>query len=197
MPVLFYDTETTGKIDRKRDPTDAAQPDLVQLAAILTDDDLQEISSINCIVYPTYWKIPEEASNIHGIPQAKAEQFGLSLPTALEVFCEFADMTDRIVAHNIEFDIVIIKRALARLKKNSDPFEGKECRCTMKAAKPLLKLPNRNPYIQDAYKFPKLEEVHKYFFDGEGIDGAHDALVDVRATIRVYRKLCEQYGMTP
>lgn len=196
MPALFFDTETTGKLDRKRPPEDPAQPDLVQLAAILTDDALTEIASVSCIVYPTYWKIPEEAAKIHGIPQDKAEQFGLSLPTALEVFLEFADMADRFVAHNIEFDVAIMRRALARLKKDSKPFEGKELRCTMRAAKPLLKLPNRNPYIQDAYKFPKLEEVHNHFF-GEGIDGAHDALVDVRATIRVYGKLCEHYGMTP
>jgi DNA polymerase-3 subunit epsilon len=170
----------------------------VQLAAVLTDDDLNEVASINLIIHPAgKWVIPAEAAAIHGITQEKAERFGASLPDVMQLFTQLAEAADRFVAHNIEFDVNIARHAMFTIKDDFDPFEGKECRCTMKAAKPLLKLPNRNPYIQDAYKFPKLEEVHKYFFDGEGIDGAHDALVDVRATIRVYRKLCEHYGMTP
>ena len=183
-------------INRKKPPTDESQPDLVQLAAILTDDDLQEVASLNCIIYPSYWTIPEEASNIHGISQEKAEKFGISLPSAVNTFCEFAEIADRMVAHNHEFDKVIMQRALLRAKKNLDPYEGKEIRCTMLAAKPVLQLPNRSPYINDKYKNPKLVEAHQHFFN-EGIDGAHDALVDVRATVRVYGALCSHYGMTP
>lgn len=193
---MFWDTETTGKVERRKAPDDPAQPDLVQLAAILTDDDLTEVGSLNCIVYPTYWQIPDEAARVHNIPQLKAEAFGLSLPTALTVFCEMADIADRMVAHNSEFDVIITKRAMARAKRVEDPFVGKEVRCTMRAAKPILKLPNRNPAVSDPYKFPKLEECMQHFF-GESIEGAHDALVDVRATIRVYRALCEHYGMAP
>jgi DNA polymerase-3 subunit epsilon len=196
MTILFFDTETTGKIDRRKPPQDDAQPDLVQLAAILTDDTLTEIASINCIVFPTYWDIPDEAANVHGIRQEKAEAFGLSLPTAITAFCEFADIANRFVAHNSEFDVVIIQRALARLKRDIDPFEGKEVRCTMKAAKPVLKLPNRNPGVSDPYKFPKLEECIRHFFN-EGIENAHDALADVRATIRLYGALCKHYGIAP
>lgn len=195
MPICFWDTETTGKRPRKK--SGKPEPDIVQLAAILTDDDLTEISSLNCIVMPTYWAIPDDVAKIHGISHDKAERFGLSLPTALGVFEEFADIADRFVAHNQEFDVAVVRNAYSsRLKRDFDPFAGKEVRCTMKAAKPLLKLPNRNPTIPDPYKYPKLEECHQYFFN-EPITGAHDALVDVRATIRVYKALCEHYQMEP
>lgn len=196
MAILFFDTETTGKVARKKDATDAAQPDLVQLAAILCDEDLNEVASLNCIVYPQSWVIPDEAANIHGISQAKALKYGVSLPTAFNTFVEMSEVAERFVAHNIEFDTVIMQRAAARLKMDVDPFGGKQMRCTMKASKPILKLPNKSPYIQDAFKFPKLIEVYEHFFN-EGFDGAHDALVDVRATIRVYKALCAHYGMQP
>lgn len=196
MPILFFDTETTGVVDRKKPAEDEAQPDLVQLAAILTDDDLNEIVTLDKIVYPTYWTIPEGAAKVHGISQEKAEADGLALPDVVSVFAALAGLADRFVGHNTEFDVVVVKRALARLKRDDDLFGRKEVRCTMKAAKPVLKLPNRNPYIRDEFKFPKLLEVHQHFF-GEGFDGAHDALVDVRATIRVYSALCSHYGMDP
>jgi DNA polymerase-3 subunit epsilon len=197
VPILFFDTETTGKAARGKPPTDEAQPDLVQLGAILTDDDLNELITLDRIVFPTYWTIPDEAAAIHGISQAKAEAEGLSLPDVMDVFCALLGVAQRVVAHNSDFDVIIIQRALARLKRPvTDPFVGKEVRCTMKASKPILQLPNRNPYINDKYKFPKLVEVHQHYF-GVGIDGAHDALVDVRATIPVYAKLCEHYGMAP
>lgn len=209
MPILFFDTETTGKVDRRKEPQDPAQPDLVQLAAILTDDDLNEVASLNCIIFPTRWEIPVEAANVHGISQEKAKKYGIALPTALTGFLDLAGLADRFVAHNIEFDQIIMRRAPARIRETAtgdrlvkllglgdDPFDGKECRCTMKAAKPILKLPNRNPGINDAYKFPKLEECIRHFFN-EGIENAHDALADVRATIRLYRALCDHYGMAP
>jgi DNA polymerase-3 subunit epsilon len=196
LPILFFDTETTGKLDRKKPPTDEGQPDLVQLAAILTDDDLNEISSLNCIVYPQKWRVPDEVAKIHGISHEKAEAYGLSLPTALAVFDEMAEIADRFVAHNIEFDNAIMARAYARAKRMSNPFEGKEMRCSMKAAIKILKLPKHNATPNDPYKYPRLEECVRYFFD-EKLEGAHDALVDVRATIRVYRAECEFYGMAP
>lgn len=194
MPILFFDTETTGKLVRGKAAKDEDQPDLVQLAAILTDDDLNEVGSINSIIYPKDWKIPDDAAAIHGIYQDKAEAYGQSLKVVVELFAQMADVADRFVAHNIDFDTVIMRKAYFRAGFDEDPFQGKEQRCTMKAAKPVLKLPNRNSMINDPFKFPKLEECHKHFFD-EGIDGAHNALVDVQATIRVYQALCDHYGM--
>ena len=40
------------------------------------------------------------------------------------------------------------------------------------------------------YKYPKLEELYKYFF-GCNFDGAHDAQEDIRATLRCYIQLCK------
>ena len=67
----------------------------------------------------------------------------------------------------------------------SDPFEGKTIICTMLASMNIVKaIPKRN----GQWKWPKLEECMNHFFN-ETIEGAHDALVDVRATARVYYHL--------
>lgn len=210
MPVLFYDTETGGKANQKQPATHPSQPDLVQLGAVLTDDALNEIAVIDVVVYPGAWEIPKEATAIHGISQEMAETYGVGLTKTLAIFCDMAATADRIVAHNAEFDVLVIRRALARIEETPearplasalgliglDPFEDKEIRCTMRAAKRILKLPNRNPHIQDQYKFPRLEECIKHFFD-EDFEGAHNALYDVRGTIRVYREICQRSGMAP
>jgi len=198
MSALFFDTETTGKWnfkskDKFRDPS---QPKLVQLAAILVDDEFNEVSSLNCIVYPADWEIPDEAANIHGISQAKAERFGISLPTAVEMFMQLADMADKFVAHNSEFDVNIIQHARTLVNESTDPFEGKQAWCTMKAATPVVKILHKSPRHEQDYKYPKLEECVRHFFNRE-IVGAHDALVDVRECIQVYKALCEHYGMNP
>lgn len=200
MTTLFWDTETTGKWNYKTRFKDGekwecpTQPKLVQLAAILVDDDMNEVSSLNCIVYPTKWTIPAEASSIHGISQEKAERLGVSLPTVMDMFLQLCDAADKFVAHNAEFDVNIIRHALHVVGEQEDPFEDKEAWCTMKAATPVVKVLHANPRHDADYKYPKLEECVRHFFNRE-IVGAHDALVDVRECINVYKALCQHYGM--
>ena len=199
MVTLFFDTETTGKWDfkAKKKYKDDNQPKLVQIAAILLDDNLVELSSVNLIVHPTKWIIPEEAANIHGISQEKALKFGVSLSTVIDTFLQMVEVSDKVVAHNSEYDVNIIRHACHTLgEEDSDPFAGKQVWCTMKAAVPVVKVLHANPRHDKDYKYPKLEECVRYFFDRE-ISGAHDALVDVRECIAVYKALCEHYGMEP
>ena len=58
--------------------------------------------------------------------------------------------------------------------------------CTMKETTDLCKLPGR----YGNYKWPKLQELHKHLF-GENFVGAHDAMFDIKATMRCYYKLKE------
>ena len=63
----FFDSETNGKADFKAPPEAPHQPRLVQLAAILTTDDCEEVSTINLLVRPDGWTIGPEAEAVHGI----------------------------------------------------------------------------------------------------------------------------------
>ena len=60
--------------------------------------------------------------------------------------------------------------------------------CTMEAATPIVNLPPTERMVAAGItkpKPPKLEECIRHFFD-ESLEGAHDALIDVRACSRVF-----------
>jgi DNA polymerase-3 subunit epsilon len=56
----------------------------------------------------------------------------------------------------------------------------------MQATTNICKLPSANG--RAGYKWPKLTDAYMHFF-GEELDGAHDALVDVRGCQRVHLHL--------
>jgi DNA polymerase-3 subunit epsilon len=91
------------------------------------------------------------------------------------------------VAFNIDFD----KRLLAReahicgIEHDSD---GLESHCVMRMAKPICKLPPTDKMMATGrkdFKPPKLEEAYQHFF-GKSMDGAHDAMNDVKATAAIF-----------
>lgn len=190
MIALVFDTETTGFVKFKEPSVSPSQPNLVQLGALLVDLSTgREYGSLDVIVYPANWKIPQEAALVHGVSQGIAEKVGVNLDTAVNLFVEWVEIADVVVCHNVAFDKVVMERAVAmvNLANNEeviDPFAGKPMFCTMKAATPIVKKKGRRPLHDEDYKWPKLIECMEFFFN-EGLDGAHNAIVDCRATVRV------------
>src|SRR5690554_3213206 len=114
MYALIFDTETTGKANFKAPAVDPCQPTLVQLGALLVDvDEREDVASVDLIVFPSNWTIPQDAAMVHGITQGKAERVGVNLDTAVNAFRDLLDMADVGVAHNIVFDKLVMERAAA------------------------------------------------------------------------------------
>lgn len=182
MNTLFFDTETTGLPDFKKPAEDPSQPHIVQLGAILYDDDPRVVSEINLLVRPDGWTIPAEASGVHGITQEKAEKFGLPLATVMLLFLDLCRRADLLVAHNYSFDAKMVRREFHHLAipSHAEEFRKRQSYCTMAASTDLCKLPGKY-----GYKWPKMQEAHVHFF-GKEFDGAHDAMADVRACAAVY-----------
>jgi len=188
---LFYDTETTGLIEFKKRSHDPCQPHLVQLAALLMDDEGNEIQSLSVIIEPNGYEIPKEASDVHGITTEFAKKVGIPLEDAVRPFISMAKKADQLVAHNITFDNRVIKIAKLRLPDVKFPEMTATNFCTMNKSKAIVNCPPTAKMIAAGFigpKVPKLEECIKHFFDEELV-GAHDALVDVRACARVYYHL--------
>lgn len=190
--ILFFDTETTGLPDYTRPVWDVCQPHLVQMAALLTEDDGTERASVSIIVCPDI-QIPTAASSVHGITYEVAERAGLSGPAAVALWDRLAERADLLVAHNIKFDMALMASAWSRvLSKKLPTVEAKHGHrrqfCTMEAASPIVNLPPTERMRAagfDKPKPPKLAECIRHFFN-EPLNGAHDALVDVRACARVF-----------
>jgi DNA polymerase III epsilon subunit-like protein len=95
----------------------------------------------------------------------------------------------RLVAHNSDFDIKIIRAALHREGQQEaiQISSEKLVFCTMKSSTEICKIPN--PIRAGQYKWPSLQEAYRILVDPAGFDGAHNASVDTRACLSILRAL--------
>ena len=183
MLTLVFDTETTGFPKWKSPPSDPGQPHLVQLALLMTAFDEVE-HAWNSIVYCPI-EIPEAVAKIHGITTDISRSQGKSLSAVVGVFDAFAHQADRVVCHNVKFDMKVMQAAYHRAKLSDAEFVNKPRVCTMETATPVLRIPSS----RGLYKWPKLIEAYKVLVDEAGFSGAHSADADAMACWKVLRAL--------
>lgn len=186
MTHLFFDSETTGlPRDYKAPPSDVDNwPRLVQIAWLITDVEGNEIRSLDAIIKPDGFEIPEGASRIHGITTARAMKEGVYLLPILRQTWEAMREASLLLAHNYSYDRAVIGAEFIRAGgERADIFKSKEHLCTMAESTEFCEIPGRR-----GYKWPKLIELHKKLF-GQEFEGAHSALADVRACAKCYFEL--------
>lgn len=178
MLVFAYDTETTGIPDWKIPSDDPSQPHLVQLAGILADTESRKIvSSLDLIIRPDGWEIPDEVAAIHGITTEKALEVGVPESLALDLFMQLWGGHLR-VAHNRTFDQRIIRIVAKRYsdKQMIERWADKDSHeCTMLGSKAPM----------GVTKWPKLMDAYQHF-TGNPLENAHSALADATACLEVY-----------
>ncbi len=181
---LFFDTETTGLPQNWKAPvTDVHNwPRMIQLAWILSDAEGKTIASNDYIIRPEGFRIPPEASAVHGISTEKALEEGVDLQDVLREFNQLISESEYLVAHNIKFDEKIVGAEFIRNNIASELFR-KPRLCTMLSSVDYCKIPG---YY--GYKWPKLDELHQKLF-GESFDNAHDAAADIGATAKCFWEL--------
>lgn len=196
MRVLYFDTETTGLPQNKYPPNHAQQPHITQLGFILEINGIDAVM-VDSFIRPDNWRIhpcsgtgiSAKSTELTGITQDMCEENGIPIADALEMFIICAEQADAIVCHNTAFDQKIIGMEYTRLRKDAPPREilqGLPTLCTMKAATPICRIPKKDG--RTGHKWPKLEEAYKYFYN-EVLEGAHSAIVDIKATRRVFHTL--------
>lgn len=174
--AIFFDTETTGLPDWKSPSEAEHQPHLVQLAANVVNLDTQEIiESMDVIIKPDGWVIPQETIDVHGITNERALAEGVSEKEALMNFLRMWDGRARI-AFNTTFDNRIIRIATKRYCDESiiDAWHDGEYACAMMLSRKIIG--GKNPTLQAAFKH----------FTGKELEGAHTALADTNACMEVY-----------
>jgi len=182
---LFFDTETQFLPVWKEPSGGENQPHLVQLAAILCNANTCEIiDTMDVIIKPDGWEIPQETIDIHGITNEMALEVGIPEKQALEQFLELCGDADR-VAYNRTFDQRIIRIATKRYSTDEviDKWAIKDnFHCAMMLAKPIVKCPAKT---KGKFKTPTLQEAYEHF-SGKKFDGAHNAMADTQALMKVY-----------
>lgn len=196
-PALFYDTETTGLPLFSEPSEHPGQPHIVQLAAVLADlDTEQTIASMDVIIRPGGWVIPDEVSAIHGITTEHAMDVGIPETIAVDMFMSLWAGRLRI-AHNESFDARILRIALKRHHDKRDPdlvlqpsddWKVGKAECTARMSTPILNLPPTAKMIAAGRKHAKtanLGEAYKHF-SGKDLENAHSAMADVQACMYIY-----------
>lgn len=179
---LFFDTETSGlpkKYNAHYSDTEN-WPRIVQLSWLIADDDGKILSESDNIIKVDF-EIPFEASHIHGITNAVAEEKGKPIELVLMNFLDDLKKSDILIGHNVSFDIPVLQCELYRsgLKHEIDHPNF----CTMKSSTEYCQIPGNR-----GYKWPRLEELYNICF-GKNIEQAHNAKFDVRATYEVFYHL--------
>lgn len=183
MKIFVFDTETTWFINKKETDLDL-QPKIVQFAWILWNLEnwkFKEEKRINILINPKM-PIPYAASQVHHIYDIDVK----NEPTIEEVIndiLEHITLPDVIIWHNIEYDEDVLKIELKRLEMEYK-YKPKQVLCTMKTTVDFCSI----QWNWERFKYPKLWELHKKLF-WEYFIWAHDAMVDVEATLRCFIEL--------
>lgn len=183
--ILFIDTETSGLADFNLRARDPAQPHIVQLAAVLANDNGSSFEEHNVIIKPDGWDIPKEASDVHGITNEIA-QIGITEKLAAEILVAMMRKANLLVAHNLSFDKFIARIAMRRFDLITDEddtwWKGLPTFCTMREMTNICQIPGK---YAGKFKWPNLQEAHQHAF-GKPFDGAHDAMADLLACKAIY-----------
>ena len=210
--ILVFDVETSGLLPKK-DKTNPnhipveAYPHILQLSYAKYDISTNQLVE----TYDTYIKVKKEVeisdtiTALTGITRRHCNK-GSSIMDAISQFYQAYITSDVIVAHNIDFDKKMI---LVELERNRQEFiqnspecmtifnstyeelNGVEHYCSMRKGTVItnIMVPSKYPGKPPSLKWPRLNELYAKLFDGETVDGLHNAMVDVLVCLRCYMKM--------
>lgn len=179
MGIIIFDTETTGLIKPDSNSLDE-QPEIIEFFACkyLPNTDFALMEKIHLLMKPSK-TITSEITRINGLTNdALADA-----PSFAECFDELAEFflgTERLVAHNIGFDVSMLANECLRIDK-------------------ILRFPWPTQHICTVEKSMYLEsrrlnltKLHQYATGQLEISGAHRAGNDVSALVKCYGWLVKE-----
>lgn len=174
MRTLLFDFESTGLIDNTLKPLDK-QPHAIEFYGMLIDNETFDIiDELDTLIKPPV-TITAEITKITGITNdmvANAADFSV-VGHEIEYFVE---RSNRLVAHNLSYDLQLMKFEYQRLGKT---IKFPQLFCTVE----------QTNWIK-GYRL-SLTELYEYLFD-EPFKGAHRAREDVQALFRCYQELIKR-----
>lgn len=184
---IILDCETTGlpeytstrRIPSYKQLSKYDKCRIVSISWIVTQKD-EVVQQAYYLIKPDGFVVTSESQAIHGISHQEACDKGVPLAVMVSELKTCLEDCVNIVAHNIEFDIHVIKSELYRYNYMDllDLIENKHLICTMKKGKEVMK----------TRKYPKLGELYKYLYNEE-IQNAHNAQYDTLYCYRCYNKM--------
>jgi DNA polymerase III epsilon subunit-like protein len=167
---------------------------MVQISWVLYDTSTRKLLEVKDFIVrlPEDQTLSEDSIRIHGITNERMRKVGVDVRDVIGEFTHALDMTDILVAHNIDFDLKTVQAEMARNGcVNYFDMVRLKTHCTMKNNVDLCKIPAISKRTGGFYyKWPKLAELHEYIF-GYVPKNLHNSLHDVYVCLRCYCMLNE------
>jgi len=195
MKFLVFDTETTG-LPKGRDPNPEDThlfPHIVQLSWLVFNSGTNKIDAMQdkIIRLPNNVRIPQKATEIHGITQERMIEDGLPIESVLNTFMRDVSSCTYLIGHNINFDKSMIEVECIRNKCRRLSYYRKISFCTMIQGQNVCCIKKKYACARKAkidYKYPKLIELHKHLFNTTP-SNLHNSLIDVLVCFRCFYSL--------
>lgn len=167
--IVCFDVETTG-LSQKEDF-------IIQLSMIKVNSQFEQLDSRNWYIKPVHtYEIKPTAIEKHGITKEFLEKNGVNLKDIGQEILDFMDGCDILTYNGNSFDIGFLYKDLKIVGYELD-INDKVC---------------YDAFLLYKMMYPStLEAVYKRC-TGKDLEGAHNALNDVIATIEVYKSLREE-----
>lgn len=189
MPsILCFDTETSGLADFKAPPGASHQPFCLELGWYYSPTGQRDdIMPGGFLIDQGPIAAEPKALETNGLRPADWQRHGVSPSLAVSTFGQLVLRADLLVGHNVEFDVLIMLIAAAKLGKEEalrGALKDKPRFCTKEHSTSICRIPNDKSW-GGPYKWPKLAEAYEFFFKMPPV-AAHRALKDVRTTWDLY-----------
>lgn len=206
MSILVFDTETSGLLPKGKFLVNENLhlfPRTVQFSWIIFDQQQNKIIKIQdyIIKLPTNFQLSEESIKIHGITNEISQMKGVDINIVIDEFIVDFQKANLVVAHNIDFDLKIIRADIMRLitscennllskyKKFINELKNStKLYCTMEESIDLCDIKLKNASGIEYKKFPKLVELHDKLFQTRP-NNLHNSLNDVLVCLRCFYKM--------
>lgn len=175
--IIVMDTETTGLPNAEGSPLHS-QPKIIEFAGIKFDDDFNELERLTFICNPML-QLQDIIVKLTGLKQSDVDDKE-TFSFYYDALCKFFLGCSTMIAHNLSFDLSMMKFEMQRMGKQwAFPWPYKHI-CTIERSMHFEK-----------YRL-NLGKLHKRLTGEEFTNGAHRAMADVEALVRCCKKLREQ-----
>jgi DNA polymerase III epsilon subunit-like protein len=209
MITLVFDTETTGLPKTKIISPDTLKdwPYIVQFSFVIYDDVKNKITETKdyIVKVPDSVTINSDSIKFHGITNEISKTKGTRIEVVMHDFFYHLNFVDKIVGHNVEFDINMVRVELLRIihlnlnNVTEDAIRDhkfnlhylttvKNIHCTLQNSIELCAIKSTNKSGKEYMKYPKLEELHYKLFEMKP-NNLHNSLNDILVTLRCFIKM--------
>ena len=168
---VVLDTETNGFKD----------PRLASIGLIFASPTFEIQHEVSFLIRPNGWSMSQEATGMNGLTDEALQEKGIDVAAARFFWRAAIALERRPIGHNLGFDLRVMENEFRHAGEDAPAVENGICTLA----------PARNVASSG-----ELRRAHKEIV-GEDFNGAHDALADAQATLRLFKKLVELGEITP